>query len=129
MPIPQDERIVHLGFVDNQTKWDAMAACDWLVVPSRYESLSMVLLETWAAGRPAIVNGQCEVLVGHCRKANAGLWYSNYEEFRGILSLIDSPTQNAMGRQGAAYVRANYSWEQVENKYLQILKKAPDATQ
>ncbi|MBI5819021.1 MAG: glycosyltransferase family 4 protein [Verrucomicrobia bacterium] len=129
MPIPQDERIIHLGFVDDQTKWDAMAACNWLVAPSRYESLSMVLLETWAAGRPAIVNGQCEVLVGHCRKANAGLWYSNYEEFRGILSLIDGPIQNAMGRQGAAYVRANYSWEQVENKYLQILQTAPEATQ
>lgn len=126
MPIPQDERIIHLGFVDDPTKWDAMAACDWLVAPSRYESLSMVLLETWAAGRPSIVNGQCEVLVGHCRKANAGLWYSNYEEFRGILSLIDSPTRNAMGRQGAAYVRANYSWEQVENKYLQILQTAPE---
>ncbi len=128
MPIPQHERIIHLGFVDDQTKWDAMAACDWLVTPSRYESLSMVLLETWASGRPAIVNGQCEVLIGHCRKANAGLWYSSYEEFREILSLIDGPTRNAMGRQGAAYVRANYSWEQVENKYLHILRGALETT-
>jgi glycosyltransferase involved in cell wall biosynthesis len=121
MQIPQDKDIVHLGFVDEQTKWDAMSACDWLIMPSRYESLSLVLLETWAARRPAIVNGECEVLVGHCRKANAGLWYSNFEEFYGILSIIEEPAKRAMGRQGAAYVRANYTWEAVERKYLDLL--------
>ena len=121
MPIPRHEGIIHLGFQDEQTKWNAMAACDWLVVPSRYESLSMVLLETWAVGRPAIVNGQCDVLVGHCRKANAGLWYSDSEEFCGVLSFVDGATKNAMGRHGAAYVRANYSWQTVEQKYLGLL--------
>ncbi|MBI5686315.1 MAG: glycosyltransferase family 4 protein [Verrucomicrobia bacterium] len=122
MPIPQDKDIVRLGFVDEQTKWDAMAACDWLVMPSRYESLSLVLLETWAAGRPAIVNGECAVLTGHCRKANAGLWYSSFEEFQAILSVAKDADKHAMGRQGAAYVRANYTWKAVERKYLDLLE-------
>lgn len=122
MPIPRQEDIIHLGFVDEQTKWDAMAACDWLVMPSRYESLSLVLLETWAVGRPAIVNGQCAVLVGHSRKANAGLWYSSFEEFHAILSVAGDSAKRAMGRQGAAYVRANYCWEAVEQKYLALLR-------
>jgi len=32
MPIPKHPDIVALGFVDEQTKWDALAACDLLVV-------------------------------------------------------------------------------------------------
>ena len=122
MPIPNQENIIHLGIVDEQTKWDAMAACDWLIVPSRYESLSMVLLETWAVGRPAIVTSKCAVLVGHCRKANAGLWYSDFEEFCGIFSMVNDVAKCAMGQQGAAYVQANYNWEIVEQKYLSLLQ-------
>jgi len=122
MPIPQDKDIVHLGFVDEQTKWDAMAACDWLVMPSRYESLSLVLLEAWAAGRPAIVSGDCAVLTGHCRKANAGLWYSSFEEFQAIFSVAKDADKCIMGQQGTAYVRANYTWEAVERKYLDLLE-------
>ncbi|CAN5744993.1 hypothetical protein BH20VER1_BH20VER1_21090 [soil metagenome] len=51
-----------------------MAACDWLLMPSYFESLSIVLLETWAVGRPAIVNAKAEVLKGHCARSNGGLW-------------------------------------------------------
>lgn len=122
MPVPRDEDILHLGFVDDPTKWDAMSACDWLVVPSHFESLSMVLLETWSVGRPAIVNGQCPVLVGHCRKANAGLWYSGFEEFSSVFAVVDDAAKRVMGRQGAAYVRAHYAWEAVEQKYLSLLQ-------
>ena len=46
MPIPFHDDVIHLGFVPEQEKWDAMAACDWLMMPSPHESLSMVLLES-----------------------------------------------------------------------------------
>jgi glycosyltransferase involved in cell wall biosynthesis len=123
--LPRHDDMIHLGFVDEPTKWGAMAACDWLVVPSRYESLSMVLLETWAVGRPAIVNGHCKVLQGHCRRANAGLWYSSFEEFHAILSVVDDASKRTLGKQGVAYVRAHYNWELVEQKYLGLLKPFP----
>src|SRR5205085_6798946 len=54
LPVPYDRDIVYLGFVSEEEKWNAMAACDWLILPSEYESLSISLLETWALGRPAI---------------------------------------------------------------------------
>jgi glycosyltransferase involved in cell wall biosynthesis len=127
MPVPRQEGLVHLGFVDERTKWNAMSACDWLVVPSLYESLSMVLLEAWSVGRPAIVNGRSPVLVGHCRKANAGLWYSGFDEFHAILSTVGDAAKSAMGRQGAAYVQANYNWDVVEQKYLALLREPSPA--
>ncbi len=32
-------------FVSEKEKWNAMAACDWLILPSEYESLSISLLK------------------------------------------------------------------------------------
>jgi glycosyltransferase involved in cell wall biosynthesis len=120
LPVPFHEDIVYLGFVDDTEKWNALAACDWLVLPSRHESLSIILLEAWSVGRPAIVAEKCEVAVGHCRRANAGLWYESYETFKSILSGVDSATRARLGQNGRAYVSTNYSWTRVEADYLSL---------
>ena len=54
-----------------------MAAADLLIMPSYFESLSMVALEAWALGRPVLANGKCDVLKGQCVRSNAGLYYEN----------------------------------------------------
>jgi glycosyltransferase involved in cell wall biosynthesis len=120
MPIPFHPDIVYLGFVSEDEKWSAMIACDWLVIPSVYESLSIVLLETWMAGRPALVNARCTVLAGHCRRAGAGLWYSSYEEWRAAIELPDASAKDRLGLQGRRYVKEHYTWERVELDYLSL---------
>lgn len=122
MPIPFHDDVIHLGFIDEQQKWDAMAACDWLVMPSPHESLSMVLLEAWAAGRPAIVTADAEVLVGQCRRANAGLWYRDPREFESIVRTVDATTKDTLGANGQHYVAEHYSWTRVESDYLRLLQ-------
>jgi glycosyltransferase involved in cell wall biosynthesis len=122
MPIPFHDDVIHLGFLDEQEKWDAMAACDWLVMPSPNESLSMVLLEAWAMGRPALVTAEAEVLKGQCRRANAGLWYRDYDEFETILRTIDDSTKTQLGENGRRFVAAEYSWDRVEQDYLDLLQ-------
>src|SRR5262249_20084250 len=72
LDIPSHPRIRHLGFLDDADKFDAMAAADLLIMPSYYESLSMVALEAWALGRPVLANGKCDVLKGQCIRSNAG---------------------------------------------------------
>lgn len=69
MPIPEHPDIIPLGFVSEQIKWDALAGCEILIMPSPFESLSIVLLEAWAVQKPVLVNASCGVLVGQCRKA------------------------------------------------------------
>jgi glycosyltransferase involved in cell wall biosynthesis len=118
MPIPFHDDIIHLGFVADTEKWAAMAACDWLVNPSEYESLSMVLLETWLTGRPCLVNGRSEVLTGHCRQSHGGLWYNSYEEWLHIQMNVDEKTKTMLGSQGKQYVLKNYSWDRIEHEYL-----------
>jgi glycosyltransferase involved in cell wall biosynthesis len=123
LPIPDHPRIHHLGFLDDQDKFDALAACDLLLMPSYFESLSMVALEAWALGKPVLANGQCEVLRGQCIRSQAGLYYENRAEFLETLrTLSDSRSLNAaFSANGRRFFQQQYSWPVIEQKYLDIL--------
>jgi glycosyltransferase involved in cell wall biosynthesis len=125
MPIPHTPRIKHLGFVSDQDKFDAMAAAELLVMPSPYESLSMVALEAWALGRPVLASARCDVLVGQCLRSNAGLYYEGAREFAAALDLILSDPSLAakLGGNGRAFFERNYSWPVIEHKYLTMLNE------
>lgn len=125
MDVPESPDIVSLGFVSDLDKYNGILASELLVMPSRFESLSMVLLEAWHCTRPVLVNGNCEVLKGQCSRSNAGLWYENYDEFKECLDLLlgIKKLRDMMGKQGKKFVKMNYSWEIVEKKYLQTIEK------
>ncbi|RNI09429.1 glycosyltransferase family 1 protein [Methanohalophilus euhalobius] len=125
MKIPDSPDIIALGFVSDQDKFDAIKAASFLVMPSKYESLSMVLLEAWLCSTPVLVNGDCDVLKGQCIRSNAGLWYQNYDEFRECMKLLlkNDDLRIKMGENGKTFVEENYSWETVEKKYLNLLEK------
>jgi glycosyltransferase involved in cell wall biosynthesis len=134
LPIPEHPRIRHLGFLNDTDKFDAMAAADLLIMPSYYESLSMVTLEAWSLGRPVLANGKCDVLKGQCLRSNAGLYYETYGEFVGALEAIEQNRWLAgtLGRSGRQFFRDHYAWPVIERKYLEIFerlkKEAPAAS-
>ena len=121
--IPSHPDVRHLGFLPEEDKFDALSGAELLVMPSFYESLSMVTLEAWALGRPVLANARCEVLKGQCLRSNGGLFYENYGEFRGALNLIlsDPRLRAVLGENGKAYYSANYTWDIIEHKYLAIM--------
>lgn len=123
IPLPQHPRIRILGYVDPQIKFDALAACEFLVNPSSLESLSMVLLEAWAMKKAVLVNGLCPVTKGQVIRANGGLYYESSVEFAGMLDwLLSHPVERTrMGELGEAYYKANYRWEIIMEKYDQML--------
>jgi glycosyltransferase involved in cell wall biosynthesis len=125
LPIPDHPRIRHLGFLYDQDKYDALAAADLLIMPSYYESLSMVALEAWALGKPVLANGKCEVLRGQCIRSNAGLYYETQAEFVETLRAIaDGRTLNgALGRNGRQFFQQHYAWPVIEQKYLDMLAR------
>jgi len=88
MPVPKHKDIINLGFVSEEEKFNGMAGAKVLIMPSKFESLSMVILESMAINIPVIVNAKCEVLKGHCLKSNAGLYYEDYFEFEGIINYL-----------------------------------------
>jgi glycosyltransferase involved in cell wall biosynthesis len=125
MDVPKHPRIHHLGFLDDRDKFDALAAADLLIMPSYYESLSMVALEAWALGRPVLANGRCDVLKGQSIRSNAGLYYESYEEFVEALYSLESngPLNARLGRNGREYFRQNYAWPVIERKYLEMFDR------
>lgn len=122
--IPEHPRIRYLGFMDDKDKFDGLKGADFLINPSQFESLSMVILEAWAVGKPVVVNGRTEVLQGQCRRSNAGLWYTNYEELKEIILLLsgNDDLREKMGQTGIDFFETNYSWPVIENKYIRIIE-------
>jgi len=123
LPVPQHPRIRHLGFLDDQDKFDAIAASDLLVMPSYFESLSMVALEAWALGRPVVVNGRCDVLRGQAVRSGAGLYYENQQEFVETLRALERTRwlNVSLGRSGRQFFRDHYDWPVIERKYLDVI--------
>jgi glycosyltransferase involved in cell wall biosynthesis len=125
MPVPPHPRIHHLGFLDDRDKFDGLAAADVLIMPSYFESLSMVALEAWALGRPVLANGRCDVLKGQCIRSRGGLYYETYEEFAEALYALESkgPLHERLGRNGREYFRDHYAWPVIERKYLDMFDR------
>jgi glycosyltransferase involved in cell wall biosynthesis len=125
LPIPEHKRIRHLGFLDEADKFDAMAAAELLIMPSFYESLSMVTLEAWALGRPVLVNGACDVLKGQCIRSNAGLYYADSREFAATLHAMERNRwlTGALGRNGRQFFKEHYDWPVIERKYLEMFAR------
>jgi hypothetical protein len=123
MPVPQHPRVRHLGFLSDRDKFDVLAGATALVVPSYFESLSMVAIEAWALGIPVVANARCDVLVGQCLRSQAGLYYHTAEEFLGICDrlLTDPGLTTQLAANGRAYHAAEYSWPVIEQKYLEML--------
>jgi glycosyltransferase involved in cell wall biosynthesis len=125
MKVPAHPRIRHLGFLPDEDKFDGIAAADLLIMPSPYESLSMVALEAWALGRPVLANARCDVLRGQCMRSNAGLYYENYDEFVETLYALESngPMNGLLGRNGREYFKRHYAWPVIERKYLEVFER------
>jgi len=128
--IPKHPRIRHLGFLPDEDKFDALAASDLLIMPSRFESLSMVALEAWALGKPVLANGHCDVLKGQCIRSNAGLYYEDFDEFAEALFLLEAtgPLGGVLGRNGREFFRRHYAWPVIERKYLDMFSRLAKET-
>lgn len=134
MRIPVHPRILPLGYVSDGMRNALLANTLALVVPSPYESLSIVLLEGWNHGVPALVNGRCKVLAGQVRRANGGLAFRSALEFAEALSyLLQHPAARvALGQQGRRYVDREYRWpivlDRVETLLAEVVARRRQST-
>ncbi|MBQ9894454.1 MAG: glycosyltransferase family 4 protein [Ruminococcus sp.] len=121
--IPRHEDIVMLGFVSEEDKFSGISGAKALVLPSKFESLSISVLEAMTLSVPVIVNGICEVLKGHCLKSNGGLYYMNYFEFEGIVDYIFSHEKEygIMRENAKDYIEKNYRWDVIIKKFSGLI--------
>lgn len=123
MDLPQAQWLQAPGFVDEQTKHDALAGASVLVCPSPYESLSLVLLEAWSHGTPTLAAEASPVLVGQTRRARAGLWFADELEYAAALDLLadNAPLAQALGWAGRRFALA-HDWDSITERLLEHLR-------
>ena len=114
--IGKHENTFYTGFVSDEEKRSILRHALMLINPSKYESLSLVVLEALRDKVPVLVNGKCNVLKEHgIRSKNAILTYSSYREFRDNFKKIseDADTREYMKHAGESYFLENYSWDTI----------------
>ncbi len=129
MPLPNVPWVRYAGLLSEADRLRALEAATIVVVPSPFESLSLLALEGMAVGHPVLCNAHADVLVDHCRRSNAGLFYSTREEFVECthLLLADRELRERMGHNGKTYVAANYAWDVIMAKYDKLIAALPKA--
>ncbi|NRF67925.1 glycosyltransferase [Aquincola sp. S2] len=126
MARPDHPHIVLTGFVSDAERDQLIAHAAALVVPSRHESLSLVLLESLAQGCPVIVNRGSEVLRQHVRDSGVGATYDDYAGFAAAVAqlLAQAPAQRAeQAQHGRRYVAERYDWATIVDKYRRVIER------
>ncbi len=125
MPIPQEPWLRFAGLLSEQERLHALEAATVVAVPSPFESLSLLALEAFSVGTPVLASARSEVLVDHCHRSNAGLYYGDRDEFVETLSLLmaDVRLRRTLGRNGREYVRKHYRWDIILSKYDRLMSR------
>lgn len=125
--IPEEykDMIIDLGYVDRQDKYDGCAASLAMCQPSKNESFSIVIMESWLCKRPVIVNEKCAVTTNFAKESNAGLYFSDYLDFEGCVDffLENEEAADKMGEMGREYVLDHFSWDKVIRNYEDVFRK------
>ncbi|MFN8062008.1 MAG: glycosyltransferase family 4 protein [Vicinamibacterales bacterium] len=123
MPLPEEPWVRFAGRLSDSERFHALEAATVVIVPSPYESLSLLALEAFTVGTPVLANARSEVVVEHCRTSNAGLFYADRDEFVECLKLLvaDRKLREGLGRNGQQYVARNYRWDVILSKYDRLI--------
>lgn len=117
---PRQDDIILTGFVNHDVKNTLLANACALIMPSFYESLSLITLEAMLLKIPVIVNKNCEVLYSHVKKSDTGKSFTDDKEFSEALICYIRQTPDKLiseGDRAKNYVLKNYSWSTIIDKY------------
>ena len=109
MSVPQRDDLLVLGRVSEEQKWGLLAQADALVLPSRFESLGIVLLEAWQVGTAVLVPNTNPVTAGQVRRSGGGVAYERESFADALGAVLDAG--KTMGARGREWVRSECSWE------------------
>ncbi len=129
-PVPDRPDIITTGFVTEQDKFDGLAAAEILILPSKWESLSIIILEAWLVKTPVMVNAECSVTVEQTQRSQGGMYYRTFDEFSRMVETItqDKELQSRLGENGRQFVLDNYVWDKIVQKYeklFEMIKSEP----
>jgi glycosyltransferase involved in cell wall biosynthesis len=117
------DRVHFIGHVGASDKSRAYYAADLLVIPSRREAMSIVVLEAGIAGTPVLMTDQC----GFNQVADTGggmvvpATVAGLE--KGLVEMLGNPGDLKMkGQKLKAFVVKDFLWDSIIDKYIQLYK-------
>ena len=124
-----ESRIRFIGHIGGKDKSQALHAAALLVIPSRREAMSIVVLEAGAAGTPVLITNQCGFdqieAIGGGRVVPASV----EGLMGGLNSLLSAPSMlPAMGARLQKYCADQFSWPSRVHDYLALYRRILDDT-
>ena len=118
------ERVHFTGYLGGKDKSCAYHAATLLAIPSRQEAMSIVVLEAGITGTPVLLTDRCgfdEIAAmggGEVTPASVeGLQ-------KGLIDVLCDPVRlKVMGDNIKEYIRENFLWDSVVNRYLQLYRQ------
>lgn len=117
--------IIYTDFVDEHEKTTIIQHAKIVINPSKYESLSLILLEAMSLKKAVLVNGICNVLREHCKKSEyATIPYFYKRSFMYQLHKLDTSDKlrQRMGEKGSKYVKENYNWKLILERLVNAIE-------
>ena len=126
----QDRQSIRtLGIVSDAEKHALMDASEMLLLPSRTDSFGLALLEAWQHGKP-VIGARAGGIPGVIDDGDNGLLvrFGDVDELAGAILLLlrDEPRRQCMGQHGREKVIAQYSWDAVCDRVLNVYRRVLD---
>ncbi len=117
--------LLDLGQADEQTKADALAACDVFCMPSEAESFGLVYVEAWSYGKPVVGGTAPAVREMIAEGVNGYTVTQDAPQIAAILIrlLSDPALRQRLGAAGQELQRTRYNWNDVTAFHKQIFEQ------
>jgi glycosyltransferase involved in cell wall biosynthesis len=126
MKVPEERYVRMAGVLPERERMIAYEAADVTIAPASDDLVAQPLLESMAVGTPVLASARNEAAVEHCRRANAGLFYANRDEFVDAMRLLttNNRLRERLGENGRNYVRQHFRWEAVLGRFDRLVARA-----
>ena len=125
MKVPDEPYIRMPGVLPDRERMIAYEAAEVTIAPDPADLLGLSVLESLAVGTPVLASARNEAAVEHCRRANAGLYYANRDEFVEALRMLmtNSRLRERLGENGRQYIRQNHRWDAVLGRFERLVMR------
>ena len=117
-------RVHFTGYLGGEEKSSAYCVASLLAIPSRQEAMSIVVLEAGIMGTPVLLTDQCGF--DEVERIGGGKVVNNTVEGlqNGLLEILKNTDKlKSMGSNLNKHVIANYTWEKIINKYIELYRQ------
>ncbi len=125
MKLPAEPYLRLAGVLPARERMAAFEAADVTAAPNPNDLLAEAVLESFAVGTAVLASARNLAAVEHCRRAGAGLYYGNREEFVEALRMLttNERLRETLGRNGRTYVAQHFRWDAVIERFERLLSR------